>query len=204
MLDCLRHKVLVCCLAGATLVAGCAGPKSLIVLLPENGKVSGEVSVTTAEGTQLLTRSWEAAEIPADGEEPAPPVVLDETAVRGTFGRTLAAKPLPAAHYTLYFQLNSAELLPDSERLAAEIVTAVNERQPAELVVVGHTDTMGSIEYNYQLGLLRATAVADLLKTLGAAPAIVDTSSRGKTELSVSTADQILEPRNRRAEVSVR
>jgi outer membrane protein OmpA-like peptidoglycan-associated protein len=195
-----RHLLLACCLVGAVLLAGCAGPKTWVVLLPEDGKVSGEVSVTTAQGTQLLDQSWQAAEIPG----PARPVLLDETAVRAAFGQALAAKPLPAVHYTLYFQLDSAELLPDSQRLLPGIVTAINDRRPAELVVVGHTDTVGSLEYNYQLGLQRAAATAELLKALGATPTIVETSSRGKTELSVPTPDQTLEPLNRRAEISVR
>jgi outer membrane protein OmpA-like peptidoglycan-associated protein len=195
-----RLLMLACCLAGTVLLSGCAGPKTMVVLLPEDGKVSGEVSVTTPQGTQLLNQSWQAAEIPG----PAKPVVLDEKTVRDSFAQVLAARPLPAVHYTLYFQLDSVELIPDSQQLLPEIVKVINERQPAELVVVGHTDTVDSVEYNHQLGLRRAAAVVTLLKSLGAVPAISDTSSRGKTELLVPTADQTLEPRNRRAEVSVR
>jgi outer membrane protein OmpA-like peptidoglycan-associated protein len=192
------------CLIMALLLAGCAGQKSLVVLLPQDGKVSGEVTVENARGSQVLNRSWQAAEISGPDARPATPVIMGETAVQGIFGEVLSAMPLPAVHYILYFKLDSAELMPDSQLLLPEILKAVKARQPAELLVVGHTDTMGSVEYNYRLGLLRAKAVPDQLIALGAAPAIIETVSRGKSDLLVETGDQIPEPRNRRTEVTIR
>jgi outer membrane protein OmpA-like peptidoglycan-associated protein len=188
----------------ALLLTGCAGPKSLVVLLPEDGKVSGEVTVENARGSQLLNRSWQGVEISGADARPATPVMMGETAVQGIFDGVLSAMPLPAVHYILYFKLDSADLMPDSQLLLPEILKAVNARKPAELSVVGHTDTTGSVEYNYRLGLVRARAVPDQLIALGAAPAIIETVSRGKSDLLVETGDQIPEPRNRRAEVTVR
>ena len=204
MIRCCRHLVLSCCLFAAVLMAGCAGQKSLVVLLPENGKPPGEVIILNSHGSQVLNQPWQAVEIPEAAARPAAPFILDETKVQGIFGRVLSAMPMPPAHYMLFFKLDSAELMPDSKFLLPGILKAINERQPAELSVVGHTDTVNSAEYNYQLGLLRANAVPALLKSLGAAPAIVATSSRGKTDLLVKTGDQVLEPRNRRAEVTIR
>ena len=186
------------------LPAGCAGPKSLVVLLPQDGRVSGEVTVENAHGSQVLKQSWQAAEISGVDARPASPVVMDETAVQGIFGEVLSAMPLPAVHYILYFRLDSAELMPESQFLLPEILKAINARKPAELSVVGHTDTMGSAEYNYRLGFLRARTVPGLLSALGAAPAIIETLSRGKSDLLVKTADKTPEPRNRRAEVTIR
>jgi outer membrane protein OmpA-like peptidoglycan-associated protein len=204
MFRCCRHLVLSCCLFAAVLMAGCAGQKSLVVLLPENGKTPGEVIVVNSHGSQVLNRSWQAVEIPGAGARPAAPFILGETKVQGIFGRVLSAMPMLAVHYMLFFKLDSAELVPDSKLLLPGILKAINERHPAELSVVGHTDTVESAEYNYQLGLLRANAIPALLKSLGAVPAIVATSSRGKTDLLVKTGDQVLEPRNRRAEVTIR
>jgi outer membrane protein OmpA-like peptidoglycan-associated protein len=176
----------------------------MVVLLPESGGHGSEVVVVNSHGSQVLSRPWQAVEIADKSERPASPVVLDEAKVQGIFGKVLSAMPAPPAHYMIFFKLDSAEIMPDSRRLLPEILKAINERQPAELSVVGHTDTVESTEYNYHLGLLRANAVVALLKSLGAAPKYVTTFSRGKSDLLVKTGDQVLEPRNRRAEVTVR
>ena len=193
--------------AGLTLtilLCGCAEQKSLVVLLPEDGKVSGEVTVTTSTGSQLLNQSWQTAEISRSGSLSASPAEMDKEGVQEMFGEVLATMPRPSAHYLLFFQLNSTELTPDSRPVLTEILKTINERAPAELSIVGHTDTVGSNEYNYELGLQRARAVYDLLKAMGAAPTSVELSSSGKSALLVQTGDQTFEPRNRRAEVTVR
>jgi len=186
------------------LLSGCAVQSSMIVLLPEDGKVSGEVTVVNAQGSQLLNRSWQSVEIGGSHGRPASPIVLDETTVQDDFGPVLAGMPLPPVHYLLYFKLDSAELQPDSRLLLPAIARAIKERHPAQLSVVGHTDTVESADYNYQLGLLRAGAVPELLTAQGAAPASIEISSRGKTDLLIKTPDQTLEPRNRRAEITIR
>jgi len=108
------------------------------------------------------------------------------------------------AHYLLYFKQGTTELQPDSKLLLPSIIKAIKERHPAQLSVVGHTDTMGTPEFNSQLGLLRARAVLELLTSHSAAPAHAEISSRGNTDLLVKTPDQVPEPRNRRAEITVR
>jgi outer membrane protein OmpA-like peptidoglycan-associated protein len=202
------------CLVVALLLAGCAtpapvpsaapAPRSVIVLLPEGDKPSGVVTVTNAQGTQELNQSWQSVEISGEANRPASPVLLGEKAVQGAFGTVLAAMPASPVHFLLYFKFNTSELLPESQLLLPEIARVIKERRPAQLSVVGHTDTAGSTQYNYRLGLSRAARVAELLAAQGAVPASIETSSRGKAELQVKTPDQCLEPRNRRAEVTIR
>jgi outer membrane protein OmpA-like peptidoglycan-associated protein len=191
------------CFLVSVLLSGCAAQKSVIVLLPEAGKVSGEVTVVNDQGSQLLNRSWQSVEIAGPQGRPESPIVLDQTTVQGEFGRVMSAMPLPPVHYLLYFKLGSVELLPESRLLLPEIAGVIKERHPAQLSIVGHTDTVESVTYNYQLGLLRARTAAELLASHGAAPARTEISSRGKTDLLVKTPDQTLEPRNRRAEVTI-
>lgn len=192
------------CFFVSVLLSGCAAQKSVIVLLPEDGKVSGEVTVVNAQGSQVLSQSWHSVEIAGSHGRPASPIVLDETTVQGVFGGVMSAMPLPPAHFLLYFHQGTTELRPDSQLLLPAIVKAIKERHPAQLSVVGHTDTMGTAEFNYQLGLLRATSVSELLASHGATPASIETSSRGNTDLLVKTGDQTPEPRNRRADVTIR
>jgi outer membrane protein OmpA-like peptidoglycan-associated protein len=198
-----RLLLLSVCFFVSAHLSGCAARKSVIVLLPEEGTVSGEVMVVNAQGSQLLSRSWQSVEIAGSQGRPGSPVVLDQTTVREEFGGVMSAMPLQPVHYLLYFKVDSAELLPESRLLLPEIIKVIKERHPAQLSIVGHTDTVESVAYNYQLGLLRARAVAAMLSAHGAAPASSEISSRGKTDLLVKTPDQTLEPRNRRAVVTI-
>jgi outer membrane protein OmpA-like peptidoglycan-associated protein len=204
-LTCLRHLLPTFCLLAILFLGGCAAQKkSVIVLLPEGDRVSGEVTVTNAAGSQVLNRSWQSVEVAGAGSQPTKPAVLEGAALQGVFGKLQAAMPVPPVHYLLHFKLGSVELLPDSQQLIPEIARVITSRSPAQLSVVGHADTIGSVEYNYQLGMKRAAAVAELLAKQGAVPASVETSSRGKTDLLVKTPDQTPDQRNRRAEVTVR
>ena len=198
-----RRLVLTLCFFVSVLLSGCAAQKSVIVLLPEDGKVSGEVSVVNAQGSQLLSRSWQSVEIEGSQGRPRDPIVLDQTTVQGEFGRVMSAMPLPPVRYLLYFKLGSVELQPESRLLLPAIARVIEERHPAQLSIVGHTDTVESADYNYQLGLLRARAVSAMLASQGAIPASIEISSRGKSDLLVKTPDQTLEPRNRRAVVTI-
>jgi outer membrane protein OmpA-like peptidoglycan-associated protein len=78
-------------------------------------------------------------------------------------------------------------------------------RRPApEVVVIGHTDAVGSDEHNDRLSLQRAERIRAQLIALGVAPERVQAAGRGKRELLVPTADQVAEARNRRVEIVVR
>jgi outer membrane protein OmpA-like peptidoglycan-associated protein len=207
------HLLPSLCLLAVLLLSACAGPpknpsvlqqKSVIVLLPEGDQPSGEVVVSNAAGVRVLNQSWQSVEVAGARGEPGQPVVQRESAVQHQFQAARAGMPALPVHFQLYFKLDSAQLLPESELLLPEIVETLRKRAPAQLSVVGHADSTGSIKYNYQLGLLRATTIAGLLAKMGASAASVETSSRGKSEPQVKTPDQTPEPRNRRAEVTVR
>ena len=73
-----------------------------------------------------------------------------------------------------------------------------------EVAVVGHTDTTGTAANNYVLGLKRAELVRMLLVEAGVKESAIDVTSHGKADLLVHTADDVLEPRNRRVEITVR
>lgn len=192
-------------LVGALALGGCAArQKSIVVLLPEEGDVTAEVKVTNRRGSEVLSRPYQASEIPSPDKAPRAPVTLDEAAVQRLFGEALTAMPSPPVRFQLYFESDSTELTAESRELLPRILETIAGRSPAEVAVVGHTDTMGPPDRNHGLGLERAVAVAGLLRTLGVAPASLDTSSHGDADLLVPTADEVDEPRNRRVEVTVR
>lgn len=71
-----------------------------------------------------------------------------------------------AGHVALYgilFDRDSAALRPESEAALAEIVRLL-DRQPAlKLLVVGHTDNQGTLDYNLNLSTQRAASVVRYL-----------------------------------------
>jgi outer membrane protein OmpA-like peptidoglycan-associated protein len=72
------------------------------------------------------------------------------------------------------------------------------------VVVIGHTDRVGTVEYNDRLSLQRAERVRAELVRLGVDPARISVEGRGEREPLVPTPDEMPEPQNRRVEVSVR
>jgi outer membrane protein OmpA-like peptidoglycan-associated protein len=71
-------------------------------------------------------------------------------------------------------------------------------------MVVGHTDTTGSRERNFELGMKRANTVRLLLIEIGLDSSAIQLASHGEAEPLVATADDVFEPRNRRVEITIR
>ena len=69
-------------------------------------------------------------------------------------------------------------------------------------VIVGHTDTIGSKEYNKKLSLERAKAVKKILIKTGININNISIFGRGEDKLMIKTHDEIANPLNRRAEIS--
>jgi outer membrane protein OmpA-like peptidoglycan-associated protein len=129
---------------------------------------------------------------------------MKESEVKRLFGNVLSALPVAPQRYTLYFRFESDELTPASRAVLRDIVGAVRQRPVPDVVVIGHTDTMGTPARNFQLGLKRASTVRDLLVKAGLEVSSIDVTSHGETDLLIRTPDATAEPRNRRVEIAVR
>jgi outer membrane protein OmpA-like peptidoglycan-associated protein len=73
-----------------------------------------------------------------------------------------------------------------------------------DVLVIGHTDSVGSDQYNDALSRQRAEVIRAGLINSGIAPENIVAVGRGKRELAVKTADGVAEPRNRRVDIEVR
>ena len=76
-----------------------------------------------------------------------------------------------------------------------------NQKTINEFIVVGHTDTKGTKDYNHKLSMERAESVKSILINLGIKSEKIKILGRGEEELRVKTADEISHPANRRAEI---
>jgi outer membrane protein OmpA-like peptidoglycan-associated protein len=175
-------------------------------LLAEPGTGSlGRATVTSVAGAGTVELATDRAATTVTGRRaPLPPAPLDAAAVEKMFGDTLSSLPQPPQSFTLYFRLESNELTDESRLLLPGVLQAVASRPAPEVGVVGHTDTTGDRRSNYALGLERAGTVRTLLIGAGVDASLIDVSSHGESELRILTGDDVLEPRNRRVEISVR
>jgi OOP family OmpA-OmpF porin len=178
----------------------------LVVLLPDDEGRVGRLAVA-GEGreTQVLEQARAALEI-RDGR--SRPVALADSEVEGIFGAALAAQPEPPRSFTLYFLEASTDLADVSKPVLDDIVSDLRRRQSPDIVVIGHTDRVGSLADNDALARRRAGAIgsfiADFLRRQGIRAVRIAAEGRGERELLVPTADAVKEPRNRRAEIVVR
>ena len=120
------------------------------------------------------------------------------------FGAALAGLPPAPQHFTLQFTFESDTLTDASAALVPQILEAVKALAVPEVMIVGHTDTMGDRKSNVALGLKRAQAVRNILVKAGLPPTVVDVTSHGEGDLLVKTRDNTPEPKNRRVEITVR
>ena len=73
-----------------------------------------------------------------------------------------------------------------------------------DVVVIGHTDKVGTDAINDPLSRQRAEVVRNALLARGIAADKVQAIGRGKREPVVATAEGVAEARNRRVEIQVR
>jgi len=179
-------------------------PTTRFVLLPDpDGKV-GEIEVSTSVGSQRLAKPWESTEVVSPDRTPSGPKVMDEKEVRDIFKDALEAQPKPSTVFIMHFNSGSTELTNKSLQLIPEILEEIKSQKSNHVSVIGHTDTVASIEYNRKLSRLRAKSVADVLVSRGVDRAIIEIEFYGKEKLLIETPDGVAEPRNRRVEIIVR
>jgi outer membrane protein OmpA-like peptidoglycan-associated protein len=174
------------------------------VLLPDSdSKAVGRAIVSNDPGSATLAAPRESTVVSA-GNPPGPVTVLSESEVERLFGDAVKSLPPGPQRFTLFFRFESDELTAESRALVSEILVAVRERPVPDLIIIGHTDTTGTSAANVELGRTRALMVRGLLVEAGVNAAVIEVASHGESDLQVQTADETLEPRNRRVEISVR
>ncbi|HET7699125.1 MAG TPA: OmpA family protein [Vicinamibacterales bacterium] len=179
-------------------------PPTLIALLPDpETKNTGRARVFNEFGsTNLVTPR--AASLATGTAAPGAVTTISEEEVAQLFGDALSAMPPAPRHFTLQFRFESDALTSESAAQIPEILKAVKALAVPEVVVVGHTDTMGDGKSNLSLGLKRAEMVRSILVQAGLSPGTIDITSHGEADLLVQTRNNVPEPRNRRVEITVR
>jgi len=174
-------------------------PSETVVVLPSADGHTGTVVVQRGEERQILNQPYAASR---SGEQAVVRLSADE--VRQSFGATLQALPAAPTLFMLYFITGTDELTEESKADLQRILSALKQRPVPDVVVIGHSDTVGGAEANDRLSAQRAERVKGFLVEIGIPAARIQTAGRGERELLIPTASNVDEPRNRRVEINVR
>jgi outer membrane protein OmpA-like peptidoglycan-associated protein len=105
--------------------------------------------------------------------------------------------------FIVFFGFNKSNLTSEAARVVSEAAAAAKQYGSASITVVGHTDTVGSNDYNLRLSMARSQSVKEGLIGNGIAASMISTGGRGEAELMVQTGDAVKEPQNRRATIDL-
>ncbi len=100
------------------------------------------------------------------------------------------------------FEFDSADLTPEAARTIAALAEEIAATQGG-ISVVGHTDAIGTDEYNQGLSERRARAVADYLERAGVAPERLVVGGAGEARPIAPNETEAGRAENRRVEIAV-
>ncbi|MGC1390791.1 MAG: OmpA family protein [Bacteroidales bacterium] len=106
----------------------------------------------------------------------------------------------------IYFEFNETKFKPDLQTdKSIELFKAwLDKYSGSMLSVTGHTDLVGTVDYNYNLGLKRAQTVKKYLEVKGINVSRIITDSKGKTEPHGEYLSEEGRAKNRRTEISIK
>jgi outer membrane protein OmpA-like peptidoglycan-associated protein len=104
----------------------------------------------------------------------------------------------------ILFDFDSYRLRAEARSNLTELATSLGDMSSdVELLVAGHTDSVGTDDYNFMLSERRAQAAADFLMTQGIPPARINITGLGETEPVASNDTETGRQENRRVEVAI-
>lgn len=103
----------------------------------------------------------------------------------------------------LLFDFDSAKLRKEAMENLEQLAEIMGEDDNTEILIVGHTDSIGDEEYNQNLSERRAAMAATFMGTQGIARSRIDVEGRGETEPIATNETEAGRQENRRIEVAI-
>ncbi|MGP0066333.1 MAG: DUF4157 domain-containing protein [Isosphaeraceae bacterium] len=174
---------------------------------PKGHRAASGRAAESASGSDVIRPSGVAHEA---AHSVGGPALQRQAAAPGGVDLSADASPFLAAaigSVTIdHFATGRSEISPDNrarlQEAAGHIVSLLQKYPMSTVLVIGHTDAVGQESDNQKLGMERAEATRDVLVEMGVPPAIIQTESRGETQLLVKTEQS--EASNRRVQVLFR
>jgi outer membrane protein OmpA-like peptidoglycan-associated protein len=103
----------------------------------------------------------------------------------------------------ILFDFDSSTLRPVAQGHLTELAASLREYDDSEVLIVGHTDSVGAEDYNQRLSERRAESAGNFLTRAGVAPDRIRTMGLGEMEPVASNDDEVGRQQNRRVEVAI-
>jgi len=206
----MQNKTIILLLLAAigSLLSGCATPppappvaKETVILLPqEDGRPSAVIITSKTQEVVLdqpyMSSSFEAGKIVAS--------IVPEETVKERYSDLIAADPPGPKQFMLFYESGDIKLTAESLKLYEQVKAELKNYPAGEIVVIAHTDRIGSKKSNDELSMRRAESVKSFLIEIGIAESIIQVAGRGEQEPLLPTKDGVAEAQNRRVEIKVR
>ena len=103
----------------------------------------------------------------------------------------------------LLYDFDSDVIRPNAAQNLRQLATSLEKYSDTSLLIVGHTDSVGSDQYNQELSTRRATSAFRYLATQGVQTGRMATAGRGEMEPIASNDTDAGRQLNRRIEVAI-
>ena len=183
-------------------IAGCATPYERVILLPRpDGSPSAVVVQLKAGAAVVLDRPYRVATVTKNEIRT---VQADEVVINLRYKELIEALPASPRSYLLFFDFGDTQLTPESENIVQDMLSDIKKLPAPELVIIGHTDVIGTDDFNDELSRQRAIRVFEMLKAKGIDTRLVSTVGRGSRDPLVTNKKGESEARNRWVEIRLK
>ena len=104
---------------------------------------------------------------------------------------------------TAFFDFDKSVLKPEGKAKLDDVVSKLGSINLEVIIAVGHTDNIGTAEYNQALSMRRANAVKDYLVSKGVEKNRIYTEGKGEKQPVTGDKSSDGRSKNRRVEVEV-
>ena len=105
--------------------------------------------------------------------------------------------------FIVFFDFNKSDLTDKAVTVVQEAVSTAKTQGMVKVLVTGHTDTVGSDQYNQALSERRANAVKDEMIKEGLDGGAISIEGKSFHDPLVATGPGVREPQNRRAVIDL-
>jgi peptidoglycan-associated lipoprotein len=176
-------------LAVLVTLAACGGTKRKPAVLTDPAGEAGRTRPTASAGTEreeTIDAGPDVRPLEGDGTSSTDFPVNDATGEGGPLADVL-------------FAYDAAELSDEARATLEKHALWMQNHRAARIMIEGHCDERGTVDYNLALGDRRARAARDYLANLGVAGERLQTVSYGKERPLDGGSDESSHARNRRA-----
>lgn len=170
-----------------------------IVILLDGKKKNTSITIHTKDSSIKIDKPNQFISIDSKDNKPSLVQDISSKELSDILNTTLDKTTKEQISFTLLFEGN--KLL--NQDKVKKIFDEISKRNTPYINIIGHTDTIGSMQENEIVGLKRAKVLENLIINSNVKYLKIDTESYSESNLAVETEDNVFEALNRRVEVFI-